>query len=138
MALLMLFIAAGLCLSQGLALVLCHCSGHVFVGSAPEVCCEDCGPAEPACMVAEVEGAPVGCGVQGNCYEILARGWDKFTPASSREMAPAPLVADAVAPIDQFSLLMMSGPVVGLAEKFSNRPEPPGRPHALLYGSLRI
>jgi hypothetical protein len=137
MAIAMLLLAAASCMSQGLSLVMCRCSGDVFVGHAPESCCADCTPEESAVSLEEPGDCTCPIARQG-CFDVFSRGWDKYTPAAARDTVPPPTVADASDALAGFIAVSFPSSDIEMVREGRHWPEPPGRPRAELHGSLRL
>ncbi len=142
MALVLLLIAAGSSISQGLTVVLCHCSGDVFVGHVPEACCEECPEREAAADSSKEE---TGKGIthcltaRGECFTVISKGWENYPPVVLKDGVPAPSGLEFClfgTPVDFDGV---RDPVWSRVEwRQLNRAGPPGRSRTLLHVSLRI
>ena len=145
MAMILLLVAAVSSLSQGMSLVLCRCSGHVFVGAAPESCCDACPEAaedfaEASLSVVSPAGSPIICSLgNGECFATFAHKGDTYLPSGAREELHAPdMAATAILCPPWEQILTRPPPEVARHQEALLSPEPPGRPRTLLYGSLQI
>jgi hypothetical protein len=144
-ALLLLLIAVATCASQGLSMALCRCTGDVYVGAVPESCCGECPEESDAGSATLQAAAPQadGCRMltsRDDCWVVVSKGWESYLPASSKEQAPAPVLA-VVEPFATL-LLMPSMPrqaPVGLPSwRLTHESDPPGPSRVVLYRSLLI
>jgi len=140
-AMLMLLMTVASCSAQGTALLLCQCSGDVFFGGPPEEsCCMQCSESETSLTIAKAShSSGIGCSISsGNCFTVVAKGWENTPPPAAKQDAPSPAFVALAAIVD---FAGYTDPVTHdalLVQEFAHRPEPPGRPLLLLYSSLRI
>ncbi len=138
MALAMLFLTAATSFTQGLELVLCDCTGGVFLGSPPPACCEEC----PGCLnhpshEAEVAmQSPSALLESSECLTVLERGWDTYPPHPAGEGAPSLALVEVPA----FSISFTDAPGHGALPRWSafQQAAPPGCDLVVVLGSLRI
>ena len=139
MAMILLLVAVGTCASQGLSATLCRCTGHVFLGAAPESCCGACpeeeSAAEPTLATAGHDFCLPG---SADCFVRVSKGWVTYPPANGRDEAPAPASAE----VEPFAVLVPQVPrhvSMGMSSwNLIHQPEPPGTSRVLLYRSLLI
>jgi hypothetical protein len=143
----LLLIAVVMCVSQGLSMALCRCTGHVFVGAAPESCCDDC-PEEEEASAAVQAASSTGAQAPGSliltsredCFVVVSKGWETYLPANGKDQAPAPVYA-AAEPFASLLLIPMMprhAPTGMMSWNLTHQPEPPGPSRLVLYRSLLI
>lgn len=144
-AVVLLLIAVATFASQGLSMALCRCTGHVFVGAAPESCCGEC-PDEGAADRDTLQAASSlaqGCQVmtsRDDCFVVVSKGWETYLPAAAKEQAPAPMLTDA----EPLATLLLMPPMprqapTGLMSwNLTHESDPPGLSRVVLYRSLLI
>ncbi|RBP47766.1 hypothetical protein DES53_101565 [Roseimicrobium gellanilyticum] len=143
-ALVLLLIAVATCASQGLSMALCRCTGHVFVGAAPESCCGEC-PEEAGNRDAIQAATPHvhGCLVmtsRDNCFVVVSKGWETYLPTNAKEQAPSPMLT-AVEPLASLLLIPpmpRHAPTGLLSWHLTHESDPPGLSRVVLYRSLLI
>lgn len=140
LAMMMLLVATASFASQGLALVLCRCSGDVFLGHAPDACCEECPVTAPmtapALMDSDDTAACVSC---SECFVSMSKGWDTYAPSVGKSEVPTPsfaAVQQASEPACMEGLWRMDAVRAGTV--FRKAGVPPGHALRLLYSPLRI
>lgn len=138
----MLLVATASFASQGLALVLCRCSGDVFLGHAPEACCAECpvtGSSSTGAAVLTDSHDNAACVSCSECFVSMSKGWDTYAPSLGKSEVPTPSFA---AVLHAFEPGYMEGlrrmDAVRGSTPYREATAPPGHALRLLYSPLRI
>jgi hypothetical protein len=148
-AFVLLLIAVATCVSQGLSMTVCRCTGHVFVGAAPESCCGEC-PEEQqqeapsaTLQAASTSTLATGCLMltsRENCFVVVSKGWETYLPSTAKEHAPAPVctAAEPFASLLLFPMMPRHAPAGMMSWNLTHQPAPPGPSRLVLYRALLI
>jgi hypothetical protein len=145
-AMLLAVLAVTLFAAHGQAVVQCLCSGRVFLGPLPEICCGGCESVEthenshpssdPLASPAPEETDAGDC--SGICFEVTAEEWDKAVPLTAK-WVPETHLLDIAAWRPDFVVPVLSESRWREARGGAPpTPRLPGPTLPLLYGALLL
>jgi hypothetical protein len=145
-ALILLLVAVATCVSQGLSMTVCRCTGHVFVGAAPESCCGECPEEqEPSASLQAASASTLASGClmltsREDCFVVVSKGWEIYLPGNGKDQAPAPVytAAEPFASLLLVPMMPRHAPAGMMSWNLTHQPEPPGPSRLVLYRSLLI